>query len=57
MRLSGERVLQREQQREKVLRCEAHDMARDGVSSKAPAKDSGFLRDLLEKSGFWSAFV
>ena len=57
MRLSGERVLQREQQREKVLRCEAHDMARDGVSSKAPAKDSGFLRDLLEKSGFWSAIV
>jgi len=57
MRLSGERVLQREQQKEKVLTCEAHDMARDGVSSKAPVKDSGFLRDLLEKSGFWSAIV
>lgn len=57
MRLSGERVLQREQQKEKVLRCEAYDMARDGVSNKTPVKDSGFLRDLLEKSGFWSAIV
>ena len=57
MRLSGERVLQREQQREKVLTCEVYDMARDGVSRKAPVKDSGFLRDLLEKSRFWSAIM
>lgn len=57
MRLSGERVLQREQQKGKVLRCEVYDMARHGVSSEAPVKDSGFLRDLLEKSGFWSAIV
>ena len=57
MRLPGEKLSQREQQKEEVLRCEAPNMARDGVSSKVTGKDSGFLKDLLEKSGSWSAIV
>ena len=32
-------------------------MARDGVSSKVTGKDSGFLKDLLEKSGSWCAIL
>lgn len=58
MRTSGESFFQRKQQKEKVLISDVPDVARSGVSrSHRAIVKTEFYRDLLEKSGFWSAIV